>query len=93
MAVQRKHSDLSPRYEAEDLTNEQRRRFTKVANAAHKRRELYKQALAKSFMGKIKERAFRPITTQQQGKPSRARQVIWLLVFLVLSLWAMHVFA
>lgn len=47
MAVQRKHSDLPPRYEASDLTNEQRHRFTEVANAAHKRRKFYKQAIEK----------------------------------------------
>ena len=34
MAVQRKHSDLPPRYEATEFTTEQRHRFTKVANAA-----------------------------------------------------------
>lgn len=49
MAVQRKHSDLPPRYEASDLTNEQRHRFTEVANAAHKRRKFYKQAIEKKF--------------------------------------------
>ncbi|GAK16354.1 hypothetical protein JCM19053_2293 [Vibrio sp. JCM 19053] len=59
MAVQRKHSDLPPRYEDKDLTNEQRQRFTEVANAAHKRREFYRRALGKSLMGKMKGRAFK----------------------------------
>ncbi|EJA7340271.1 TPA: hypothetical protein JG809_005208 [Vibrio parahaemolyticus] len=93
MAVQRKHSDLPPRYEASDLTNEQRHRFTEVANAAHKRRKFYKQAIEKSLVGKMKERAFKPMIAPQQGKPSRARQAFWLIVFLALGLWAMHFFA
>ncbi|EGR0169760.1 hypothetical protein QPB21_005080 [Vibrio alginolyticus] len=93
MAVQRKHSDLPPRYEDKDLTNEQRQRFTEVANAAHKRREFYRRALGKSLMGKMKGRAFKDYPTRQQDKPNRTLQVVWLIVFLVVGLWVMHVFA
>ncbi len=52
MAVQPKHSDLPPRYEATDFTNEQRHRFTKVANAAQKRRAFYKRAIEKTLSAK-----------------------------------------
>ncbi|HHX8508528.1 TPA: hypothetical protein ACVO12_005212 [Vibrio diabolicus] len=93
MAVQRKHSDLPPRYEDKDLTNEQRHRFTEVANAAHKRREFYRRALGKGLMGKVKDRAFKGQFGRQQDKPSRVLQAVWLIVFLVLGLWVMHVLA
>ncbi|MDF2155205.1 hypothetical protein [Vibrio sp. CAU 1672] len=89
MAVHQKHSDLPPRYEAPDFTNEQRHRFTSVANAAHKRRAFYKQALEKGLMAKMhKDDA--PTNTP---KPSKLRQAVWLVVVLLVGLWFMYLFA
>jgi len=93
MSVQRKHSDLPPRYEDKDLTNEQRHRFTEVANAAHKRREFYRRALEKSLMSKMKDRTFKDQPSRRKDKSSRMLQAVWLIIFLVLGLWGMHVFA
>jgi hypothetical protein len=93
MAVQPKHSDLPPRYEATDFTNEQRHRFTKVANAAQKRRAFYKRAIEKSLVGKMKERALKPVLAPRDDKPSRIGQVIWLVTFLLVGLWAMYMYA
>ncbi|MFN1533123.1 MULTISPECIES: hypothetical protein [Vibrio] len=93
MAVQPKHSDLPPRYEAADFTNEQRHRFTKVANAAQKRRAFYKRAIEKSLVGKMKERALKPVLVPRDDKPSKIGQVIWLVTFLLVGLWAMYMYA
>ncbi|MCF7480602.1 hypothetical protein L3V31_02465 [Vibrio sp. J1-1] len=93
MSVQRKHTDLPPRYEVKDFTTEQRQRFTAVANAAQKRRDSYKRALEKDLVVKLSQQAFKPNNTSQQGKPRRASQVIWLLVILFVGLWAMYRFA
>ena len=93
MAVQPKHSDLPPRYEATEFTTEQRHRFTKVANAAQKRRAFYKRAIENSLVGKIKERALKPVIPPKEDKPSKTRQVMWLLTFLLGGLWAMYMFA
>ncbi|CAH1539761.1 MULTISPECIES: hypothetical protein [Vibrio] len=93
MAVQPKHTDLPPRYEATDFTNEQRHRFTKVANAAQKRRAFYKRAIEKSLVGKMKERALKPVLVPRDDKPSKIGQVIWLVTFLLVGLWAMYMYA
>ncbi|YCO01187.1 hypothetical protein ACB087_09200 [Vibrio sp. VNB-15] len=93
MAVQPKHTDLPPRYEATDFTNEQRHRFTKVANAAQKRRAFYKRAIEKSLVGKMKERALKPVLVPRDDKPSKTGQVIWLVTFLLVGLWAMYMYA
>nr|WP_319534749.1 hypothetical protein [uncultured Vibrio sp.] len=93
MSVQRKHTDLPPRYEATDFTTDQRQRFTAVANAAQKRRELYKSALEKKLVGKLSRQAFKPNEVSHQRKSSRASQVIWLLVILHVGLWVMYSFA
>ena len=93
MSVQIKHVDLPPRYEVTDFTVEQRQRFTKVANDALKRRDIYQSAREKGLMRKLRHQALRPIVPPQSGKRSRARQVIWLLVTLVTGLWAMYMFS
>ncbi|WP_104025723.1 hypothetical protein [Vibrio hyugaensis] len=93
MTVQPKHTDLPPRYEATDFTNEQRHRFTKVANAAQKRRAFYKRAIEKSLVGKMKERALKPVLVPRDDKPSKIGQVIWLVTFLLVGLWAMYMYA
>ncbi|MGR5111159.1 hypothetical protein [Vibrio jasicida] len=93
MAVQPKHSDLPPRYEATDFTNEQRHRFTKVANAAQKRRAFYKRAIEKSLVGKMKEQALKPVLVPRDDRPSKIGQVIWLVTFLLVGLWAMYMYA
>ncbi|CAE6951497.1 hypothetical protein [Vibrio sp. B1FLJ16] len=93
MSVQPKHTDLPPRYETPDFTTDQRHRFTTVANAALKRRDLYKRALDKDMVGKLKQQALRPVVPSQSGKRNRARRVIWLLVTLVTGLWAMYMFS
>lgn len=93
MAVQPKHSDLPPRYDATDFTTEQRRRFTTVANEAHRRRSFYQQALEKSLLGKAKEKVLTPCLPSKRVKPSKTRQVIWLVTFLLVGLWMMYMFA
>ncbi len=90
MSVQPKHIDLPPRYEVTDFTTEQRHRFTTVANAAIKRRGLYKRAREKNLVGVLRQQALTPVVHPQPGKPNRARQVIWLLVILITGLWAMY---
>ncbi len=93
MSVQPKHTDLPPRYEAPEFTTEQRHRFTRVANAAQKRREVYKRARERDLAGELRQQALRPMVTPQPGKRNRVRQVIWLLVILLTGLWAMYMFA
>ncbi len=93
MSIQPKHTDLPPRYEATDFTPEQRQRYTTVANAALKRRALYKRAREKDLVGALRQQALTPVVRPQPGKPNRARQVIWLLVVLVTGLWAMYMFS
>ncbi|MGP8308616.1 hypothetical protein [Vibrio sp. YIC-376] len=93
MSVQRKHTDLPPRYEAADFTTEQRHRFTAVANAAQKRRDFYKSALEKVRLEKLRQQDCKPMVTPQQDKLSRTSQVLWLLVMLVIGLWLMYMFA
>ncbi len=93
MSVQAKHTDVPPRYEAPDFTSDQRHRYTRVANAALKRREIYQRAREKGLAGKLRQQAFRPVVTPQPGKRNRARQVIWLLVILTTGLWAMYMFS
>jgi hypothetical protein len=93
MSVQRKHTDLPPRYEAADFTTEQRHRFTAVANAAQKRRDFYKRALGKDLAGNLRPQDYRSVVAPQQGKLRRISQVSWLLATLVISLWAMYMFA
>lgn len=93
MAVQPKHSDLPPRYEATDFTKDQRQRYTSVANAAVKRRDFYKKALEKSLVGKVKERALKPVIQPKSEKPRKMRQAIWLVVMMVVGLWFMYMYA
>ncbi|GAK24123.1 hypothetical protein JCM19052_4780 [Vibrio sp. JCM 19052] len=64
-----------------------------MANAAQKRRAFYKRAIENSLVGKIKERALKPVIPPKEDKPSKTRQVIWLLTFLLGGLWAMYMFA
>ncbi|MGR5236354.1 hypothetical protein [Vibrio alfacsensis] len=93
MAIQPKHSDLPPRYDVTDFTNEQRHRFTTVANEAHRRRTLYQRALEKKLVSAAKERAVKPLLSSGRGKPNKTRQVIWLVTFLLIGLWMMYMFA
>ncbi|BCN26895.1 hypothetical protein [Vibrio alfacsensis] len=94
MAVQPKHTDLPPRYEAPDFTTDQRQRFTTVANAAEKRRDVYRRALEKKgFVEKMTQRALTPVVRSRAEKPRKTRQVIWLITFLIAGLWAMYMFA
>ncbi|MBR9786960.1 MAG: hypothetical protein GYB40_03385 [Vibrionaceae bacterium] len=93
MSVQRKHTDLPPRYEATDFTTEQRHRFTMVANAAQKRRDLYKRAQEKDVVGSMSRQSFKSTELPQREKTGRASQVVCLLVILLVGLWAMYRFA
>ncbi|ALR17582.1 hypothetical protein [Vibrio natriegens] len=93
MSVQRKHTDLPPRYDVNDFTTEQRRRFTAVANAAQKRRDLYKRVLDNELVGKLSQQTCKPNEAPHQGKTRRASQVIWLVVILLVGLWATYWFA
>ncbi|MDV6251865.1 hypothetical protein [Vibrio sp. EA2] len=93
MSVQRKHTDSPPRYADSDFTTEQRHRFTAVANAAQQRRDVPERVREKEVIEALSKQAFKPIDTPQQKTPSRARQVIILLVILLVGLWAMYRFA
>ncbi|MGR5068822.1 hypothetical protein [Vibrio alfacsensis] len=93
MAIQSKHSDLPPRYDAADFTTDQRHRFTTVANEAHRRRISYRQALEKSRLAKAKEKALTPCLPSKRVKPSKTGHVIWLVTFLLMGLWMMYMFA
>ncbi|WP_423840809.1 hypothetical protein ONE56_19675 [Vibrio mytili] len=93
MAIQQKHTDLPPRYESKDFTDEQRHRFTEVANAAQKRRDRYRRAIANSLRRKkASSRTFNVDNTPSKDKPRRTRRVIALIMVLVLGLLAMYLF-
>ncbi|MEZ8824275.1 hypothetical protein AB4259_07925 [Vibrio amylolyticus] len=88
MAVVPKHSG-SQRYDpSQELTTEQRHRYTDVANKAQKRRERYEKN--PSIISAARTAATRPVIKPKNGKPNNARYIIWLVVLAIVSLWAMY---
>ncbi len=41
----------------------------------------------------MKERALKPVLVPRDDKPSKIGQVIWLVTFLLVGLWAMYMYA
>ncbi|MGF1754426.1 hypothetical protein L4C33_12615 [Vibrio makurazakiensis] len=90
MAVQPKHQDRHGRIGFEDdFTNDQRHRFTEVANDAVQRRQR-KEDLGYGFVRSAKEAAFKPIVRPKTPKQNKVRQAVWLIVVCLFSLWVMY---
>lgn len=97
MAVQPKHGDRPDRLGfGNDFTTDQRQRFTEVANQAQKRRK-NKQEIEARFIESAKKVAFKPLVSKTSGKSGVSRenknvvrQVIWVIVIGLVSLWAMY---
>ncbi|WP_295893313.1 hypothetical protein [uncultured Vibrio sp.] len=88
MAVVPKHSG-SQRYDpSQELTNEQRHRFTDVANKAQQRRDQYEKN--PTIISAARAAATKPVIKPKKGKPNNARYIIWLVVLAAISLWAMY---
>ncbi|NOH96028.1 hypothetical protein [Vibrio sp. 99-70-13A1] len=90
MAVQPKHQDRHGKIGFEDdFTSDQRQRFTHVANKAVHRRD-QKQLVEDRFLESAKKAAFKPVVKSKSSKPNKARQVIWIIMIGLISLWAMY---
>ncbi|MGB1322874.1 MAG: hypothetical protein ACPG5L_18245 [Vibrio gallaecicus] len=97
MAVQPKHGDRPDRLGfGNDFTTDQRHRFTEVANQAQKRRKNKKEIEAR-FFESAKKAAFKPLVSKKPDSSGAARQdknvlrqVIWVVVIGLVSLWAMY---
>lgn len=90
MAVQSKHNDRSGRVGFEnDFTTDQRQRFTEVANAAFRRRKK-KEQLDRPFFQSAKNAALKPVLKPKKMSPSKQRQVVWIVIIGLVSLWAMY---
>ncbi|MDK9738757.1 hypothetical protein KIV40_30045, partial [Vibrio sp. D173a] len=90
MAVQSKHNDRSGRVGFEhDFTTDQRHRFTEVANAAFRRRKK-KEELDRPFFESARKTVFKPVLKPKKMSPSKQRQVVWIVIIGLVSLWAMY---
>lgn len=90
MAVQQKHGERHGRMGFEnDFTTDQGQRFTEVANNAAKRR-IKKREVEAPFVHSAKESALKTVTRSKWENRSRARQVVWIIVIGLVSLWAMY---
>ncbi|MCG9639379.1 hypothetical protein L1D22_05460 [Vibrio sp. Isolate34] len=90
MAVQQRHSERQGRIDFDnDFTTEQGQRFTEVANHAVKRRVKKREAEA-AFMLSAKHAAFKTAVKSKWENRSRIRQVVWIIVIGLVSLWAMY---
>jgi hypothetical protein len=88
LSVQPKHGDRPPRYDAPDLTSEQRHRFTSVANQAQARRERLEEE--PTIIETARRAALKPVVKPRPDKPNRVRYAIWLCTFLLVCLWLMY---
>ncbi|MFV8459861.1 hypothetical protein ACNO7T_01760 [Vibrio campbellii] len=90
MAVQQKHGERHGRMGFEnDFTTDQGQRFTEVANNAVKRR-IKKREVEAPFVHSAKESALKTVTRAKWENRSRVRQVVWIIVIGLVSLWAMY---
>ncbi|MCG9544630.1 hypothetical protein L1D37_12745 [Vibrio sp. Isolate33] len=90
MAVQQKHGERHGRMGFDnDFTTEQGQRFTEVANNAVKRRGKKREVEA-AFMHSAKQVAFKPVARTKRINPDRTRQVVWIIVIGLVSLWVMY---
>jgi len=90
MAVQQKHGERHGRMGFKnDFTTDQGQRFTEVANNAVKRR-IKKRKVEAPFVHSAKESALKTVTRSKWENRSRVRQVVWIVVIGLVSLWAMY---
>ncbi|NOH42386.1 hypothetical protein F0259_00950 [Vibrio cyclitrophicus] len=90
MAIQPKHGDRQGRMDFEnDFTTEQSHRFAAVANSAFKRR-VKKREIEAPFMQSAKQAAFKSVVRPRGNNPNRTRQVVWIIVIGLVSLWLMY---
>ena len=90
MAVQQKHGERHGRMGFDnDFTTEQSQRFTEVANSAVKRR-VKKREIEAPFLLSAKQAAFKTVVRPRGNNPNRTRQVIWIIVIGLVSLWLMY---
>ncbi|CDT29339.1 Hypothetical protein VCR15J2_20225 [Vibrio coralliirubri] len=91
MAVQQKHGERHSRMGFDnDFTTEQSQRFTEVANSAVKRR-VKKREIEAPFIQSAKQAAFKTVVRRPKGNnPNRTRQVIWIIMIGLVSLWLMY---
>ncbi|MEO9497312.1 MAG: hypothetical protein ABJG42_22760 [Vibrio splendidus] len=90
MAVQQKHGERQGRIGFDnDFTTEQGQRFTEVANSAVKRR-VKKREIEAPFIQSAKQAAFKTVVRPRGNNPNRTRQVIWIIVIGLVSLWLMY---
>ncbi|WP_047047305.1 hypothetical protein [Vibrio mexicanus] len=89
MAVVPKHKDSNARYDPrQDFTDDQRQRFTKVANTAQKRKEEFEQRF--SAIEKARKAAVKPVVKVNKEKPNSVRYAVWLVMAGVIALWFMY---
>ncbi|WP_435250252.1 hypothetical protein ACMAZD_19580 [Vibrio sp. nBUS_14] len=90
MAVQQKHGERHGRMGFDnDFTTEQSQRFTEVANSAVKRR-VKKREIEAPFLLSAKQAAFKTVVRPRGNNPNRTRQVVWIIVIGLVSLWLMY---
>ena len=90
MAVQQKHGERHGRMGFDnDFTTEQSQRFTEVANSAVKRR-VKKREIEAPFLQSAKQAAFKTVVRPRGKNPNRTRQVVWIIVIGLVSLWLMY---
>ncbi|MEZ8880904.1 hypothetical protein AB4211_07205 [Vibrio lentus] len=90
MAVQQKHGERHGRMGFDnDFTTEQSQRFTEVANSAVKRR-VKKREIEAPFLQSAKQAAFKTVVRPRGNNPNRTRQVVWIIVTGLVSLWLMY---
>ncbi|MEZ9998747.1 hypothetical protein AB4428_10625 [Vibrio lentus] len=90
MAVQQKHGERHGRMGFDnDFTTEQSQRFTEVANSAVKRR-VKKREIEAPFLQSAKQAAFKTVVRPRGDNPNRTRQVVWIIVIGLVSLWLMY---
>ena len=90
MAVQQKHGERHGRMGFDnDFTTEQSQRFTEVANSAVKRR-VKKREIEAPFLQSAKQAAFKTVVRPRGNNPNRTRQVVWMIVIGLVSLWLMY---
>ncbi|MCF7505992.1 MULTISPECIES: hypothetical protein [Vibrio] len=90
MAIQQKHGDRQGRMDFDnDFTTEQSQRFSAVANTAIKRR-VKKREIEAPFIQSAKQAAFKTVVRPRGNNPNRTRQVVWIIVIGLVSLWLMY---
>ncbi|KAB0465931.1 MULTISPECIES: hypothetical protein [Vibrio] len=90
MAVQQKHGEKNGRVGFDnDFTTDQSQRFTEVANSAVKRR-VKKREIEAPFIQSAKQTVLKTVVRPKGNNPNRARQVVWIIIIGLVSLWLMY---